>query len=112
MILSLILLAMTISLNIIAAVGARSDFAELGHTGTGWLLPSALYAAAAVALAATALLRWQQALVPMRWMLVAGLVLSMLAPLAYGAVTRDFHLSHHLVRLVIVLAIGVIVWRA
>lgn len=112
MILSLVILVVLSLLDLVAAVGVRGEFRSVIGTGVAWAAPAVLYAAAAASLAATAWARVHGTAPVMRTLLVVGLTLSVVAPLVYGAVTQQFHASHHVVRLVVVLAAGVIVWRS
>lgn len=109
-ILAIVLCGIAALLNLVAAIGVRGQATADGHAAVSVVLPQLIYVAAAVALAGAAVLRGVDLVPWARAIFVAGALFAIAAPLLYGQLIGEFTISHHAIRLVLVAAVGVVLW--
>lgn len=110
MIIGIVLALIAAALNLIAGLAVPSESRNYDLSGSP-LGPQATYLLAAVAFVAAAALRGFSLTDVARAVLVVAVLLAMAAPLWWGAIIGEFHLSHHVIRLVICAVIVVVFWR-
>ena len=111
MIIGIVLALVAGALNLVAGLAVPSESRNYDLSGSA-LGPQATYLLAAVAFVAAAVLRGFSLTDPARAVLVVAIILAMGAPLWWGAIIGEFHLSHHLIRLVVCAVVVVMFWRS
>ena len=107
---SVALLTVAASLNLVAALGAPAQSRADGYT-VDVMAPQAVYLAAALLLLCAAVLRVLGHAEVGRVIFVLAALAVVGAPLIYGALTQQFTWSHHAVRAAIVAGLAVAYWK-